>query len=122
MVKQDFAEVSTMREMVLKHELAPKGDMPAELLPLAQTHYQRRFESLCQIDKTSNPPSWAKTNFVQISHLLQVLLHRVQFSPGLVDFNSHLLDSSSMSASPIQTRVSNLYQECEPKRTFSPVL
>jgi hypothetical protein len=46
MVEKNFAEISTIRKMVLKHDLAAERDVATEVVPFLQTETKRLLESL----------------------------------------------------------------------------
>lgn len=46
MIEQDFAKISSMRQLILEDTFASQGDMPTELLPSGQARGERRFECL----------------------------------------------------------------------------
>jgi hypothetical protein len=46
MVKKDFAKVSTVRKVVLKHDLATEGNVSAEVVPFLQPETKGLLEGL----------------------------------------------------------------------------
>ena len=46
MVEKNLAEISTIREMVLKHDLTTERDVATEVVPLLQTETKRLLKSL----------------------------------------------------------------------------
>lgn len=45
-VEKDLAEISTIRKMVLKHDLTTERDMATEVVPFLQTEAKRLLKSL----------------------------------------------------------------------------
>ena len=45
-VKKDFAKVSTVRKVILKHDLATEGNVAAEVVPFLQPEAKGLFEGL----------------------------------------------------------------------------
>lgn len=46
MVEKDLAKISTIRKMVLKHDLTTERDVATEVVPFLQTETKRLFKSL----------------------------------------------------------------------------
>ena len=46
MVKKDLAEISTIRKMVLEHDLTTERDVATEVMPFLQTETKRLLKSL----------------------------------------------------------------------------
>jgi hypothetical protein len=46
MVEEDLAEISTIRKMVLKHDLTTERDVATEVVPFLQTETKRLLKSL----------------------------------------------------------------------------
>lgn len=46
MIKEDFAVVSTVRQMVLEIDLASQGNVAAEFVPFRQSDFDRSSERL----------------------------------------------------------------------------
>jgi hypothetical protein len=49
MVEKDLAKVSTIRKMVLKHDLATERNVATEVVPFLQAETKRLLESLVQV-------------------------------------------------------------------------
>lgn len=45
-VEQEFAKVTTLRKVILEHNLCPEGNMPPEILPPGVTVYEGFLQSL----------------------------------------------------------------------------
>ena len=46
MVEKDLAEISTIRKVVLKHDLTTERDVATEVVPFLQPETKRLFEGL----------------------------------------------------------------------------
>jgi hypothetical protein len=47
MVEKDLAKISTVRKMVLEHDLATERNVATEVVPFLQAETKRLLESLC---------------------------------------------------------------------------
>jgi hypothetical protein len=83
--------------MVLKHDLATKGNMATEVVPLLQAETKRLLESLYFMSVHGDRAKISRIHPVKACHALQILLCRLKRSSRFVDFNRHLLYRCALS-------------------------
>ena len=94
-VEKDLAEISTIRKMVLEHDLTTERDVATEVVPFLQAETKRLFKSLDSKSIVniyiSRKAARGRAHPIQGCHALEILLCRLERSSRFVNFSSHLL-------------------------------